>query len=369
MERLERKYGRGEISATRLLDEASHFFDTWNVQMLDNEWNEMYGAYILQIDEPRTASGFDEMNRQLPDVDVDQEEPRPQQPPGDAAGAAAPSRIIACTVCYQEMNHDNWFIVRPCRHCFCESCVNILFPPKLDAETYAEHFMRCQPCPTCRGNLIEVEKIFPNYIVLTEGDLFVPAVNDDDDNAAAAVAAAAAVELEEELEDNGAAARRLENQRMIADLMHSNNHRTQARPHHRWDMLDDEVELEDFDLSQPHSQSQDSQRPLAAIGEAPPARGRGSRGSRGSRGRCGRRGPPQDRQSQIRLFDHRAQSILRTRKPQSAPGTPTGRQSARTASAPATPDYNNPQPGTSGMNRTPAKKRVRIIGSSSESDD
>jgi hypothetical protein len=342
--------------------------------MLDNEWNEMYGSYILQIDEPRTSSGFDELNRNLADVEVDQEEPRPPVPPGDAPGAAAGSRIIACPVCYQEMNHDNWFIVRPCRHCFCQSCINILFPPKLDTETYADHFMRCQPCPTCRGNLIEVEKIFPNYILLTEGDLFVPAVHDDDDNAAAAAAAAAAAELEEELEDNGAAGRRLENQRLLADLMHANNPPTPPRPNHRWDMLEDEVELEDFDLSQPHTQSQDSQRPLAAIGEVQPPRGRGSRGSRGPRGsrgsrggRMGRRGPPQDRNTQIRLLDHRAQSILR--KPQSAPGTPTGRRSATTASAPGTPDYNNPQPGSSGMSRTPAKKRVRIIGSSSESDD
>ena len=58
-------------------------------------------------------------------------------------------------------------------------------------------------------------------------------------------------------------------------------HRGPPRPNQHWDALEDEVELEDFDLSQPHSQPR-RQRPLATLGTEAPREG-GSRGSRGSR--------------------------------------------------------------------------------------
>lgn len=310
LERIERKYHHGELTATRMLDEASHFFDGWTVRTLDDEWNEMYGQYIAQIDDPRSAAGFDDLNAELPDVAVDLEEPRPGPPPppppngnGNEVGRA----FNGCSVCYGELNQDNWWIVRPCRHCFCEACVKVIFPPKRSDETFAEHVMRCQNCPTCRGHLYEVEKIFPNFVILTEGDHVLPVVHEDENQAAAAAAAVAAASLEEELEDDGAAVRRAENQRLVADLMHTNRHEGASAPSHNWDALQDEIGIEDFDDSQVSQGA--SQRPLPVIGSQR-GRGRGRRGTRGGRGAS----KPRDRASVVADLDQRAQSILKKNK-------------------------------------------------------
>jgi hypothetical protein len=292
-----------------MLDEATHFFDGWNVHTLEDDWNEAYGQYILQIDEPRSAAGYDELNRNLPDVDVDVEEPRPPRPPGGPQGGEIAKKIYACAVCYSEVNIDNWWVIRPCKHCFCEACVRTVYPIKEPTESYGTWLLRCQACPTCRGDIIEVEKIFLNFVILDAVDLVLPVVHVDDNDVAEGAASAAAAALEEELEDDGAASRRLENQRIVSDLMHSERHRGTAMPNHQWDTLDDEIGLEDFDLSQPNTSSQ---RSLPAIGHArtkpAPKRGKGSRGRRGGSQ------PPRDRASQVKMLDRRAQSILKTTK-------------------------------------------------------
>jgi len=53
---MEAKYLEGEMTATRFLDEASHFFDGWSVHTLDDDWNEAYGAYIQQIEDHRNEA-------------------------------------------------------------------------------------------------------------------------------------------------------------------------------------------------------------------------------------------------------------------------------------------------------------------------
>ena len=216
-----------------MLDQACHFFDGWTVKTLEDSWNEEYGQYIMQIDHPRTAEGLNEINRGLPDIDIPEDQPPPPPPALAAAAAAAPaSRTFnACAVCYGELNHDNWYILKPCWHCFCEGCVkNEIHPERGPTESYVDHFLRLRPCPTCRGEIDEAFKIFPNYLTLTDGDLVIPVVNPDDVAAAAAAtaadAAAAAVavageEVEAEIEAEAAAARVLENQRIVSDLMYT----------------------------------------------------------------------------------------------------------------------------------------------------
>jgi hypothetical protein len=260
------------------------------VKTLEDSWNEEYGPYIAQIDEPRNSEGFDELNCGLRPVDVDNEPPRPPPAAGAAAAAAAPQErtFNGCSVCYGELNLDNWWICMPCKHCFCQTCVETeIHPTRLENESYLDHFMRCKVCPVCRGEIDDAYKIYPNYVVLTESDQFVPVVrNDDEDNAEAVVVA---VEEEEEAETEAAAARRLENQRMLASLMHTERHRGPPQASHNWDTLQDEIGLEDFDLSQPHTQPQPPAglRPLATLGEE---RSRGRGRGRGRGGRGGRRG-------------------------------------------------------------------------------
>ena len=263
---------------------------------LEDSWNEEYGHYIAQLDEPRTSVGFDELNRGLRPVDVDNGSRSPQAGGGGggggaaaaAAAAAAPRErtFNACSICYGELHLDNWWICMPCKHCFCQTCVETeIYPTKLATESYLDHFLRCKPCPCCRGSIDEAFKIFPNYVVLTESDQFVPVVHDGDDNANAVVVAEEEEE-EEEADPEAAAARRLENQRIMASLMHTDRHRGPPQANHNWDTLQDEIGLEDFDLSQPHTQPPAGLQPLATVGEER-SRGRG-RGGRGGRG--GRRG-------------------------------------------------------------------------------
>jgi hypothetical protein len=348
IENLERKYHTGQLSATKFLDQAIHFFDNWTVANLEDSWNEEYGNYISQIDDARNASGFDELNQDLPDVEVDGDDQPASQPAAmPPVVGPGPRTFNACAVCYGEMNHDNWFFARPCKHCFCETCLSTeIFPPKLPDETFADHFLRCKPCPTCRSHIIEIEKLYPNYLTLTEGDIFIPVVHDDDNDAGAGMAAAVVGvgDNEEEEEDEAAAARRLENQRLVANLMYSNRHRGSPRPTQNWDTLQDEVDLEDFDLNQPHSQSQ-SQRPLSTLGE----RGRRGRG----RGRGGQRKlkAKEDRKTVIRQLDQRAKSILKGKQPLPRPAQ---REDCW--------DPNEPGPSSG------CRKRKRCIGLSSSSD-
>jgi len=222
IEKLEARYHNGELSATKFLDQACHFYDGWTVHTLEDSWNEEYGQYILQIDEPRSAEGFDEINQGLEDVDLDDDEPPPARRVA-AAPAPAVRTFNACAVCYQELHHDNWWIANPCYHCFCMVCFKTITPARGPDESYLDYYMRCLPCPTCRSTITEAHKIFPNYLTLTEGDQFIPVVNDDEDNAnaAARALAAAGAEVESEMEAEAAEARRLENQRMIRDLMHT----------------------------------------------------------------------------------------------------------------------------------------------------
>lgn len=297
-----------------MLDEATHFFDGWTVQTLDDDWNELYGSYVLQIDDPRSASGYDELNRQLPDIEVDREDVRPPRPPVFPQPVGSPEKFNACAVCYSEVNLENWWLLRPCKHGFCEACAKTVYPPKEPGENHASHLLRCQACPTCRGDIVEIERIFLNFVILDRQDVVLPVVYEDDNDAALGAAAAAAASLEEELEDDGAAARRAENQRIVADLMHSERHRGLPVPNHNWDTLEDEIGLEDFDLSQPNTGSQrsntGSQRSLPAIGHSRPKptakRGRPGRG-RGS-------SQPTDRGAKVKLLDRRAESILKNSK-------------------------------------------------------
>jgi len=228
MEILEKKYHAGTLSATQMLDQACHFFDGWTVTTLEDSWNEEYGQYIMEIDHPRTVEGLNLLNRGLDEIDIPEEQPPPPPPALAAAAAAAPpSRTFnACSVCYGEMNHDNWFILRPCWHCFCERCVKQeIRPERRPGEPLIDYLMRLRNCPTCRGDIVEAFKIFPNYVTVTEGDLVLPVVHADLEDAAeaahAAAIAAAGVEVESEIAAEAAAARVLENQRIVAELMYS----------------------------------------------------------------------------------------------------------------------------------------------------
>jgi len=233
MEILEKKYHSGTLSADKMLDQACHFFDGWTVTNLEDSWNEEYGQYIMEIDHPRTVEGLDELNRGLDDIEIPEDQPPPPPPALAAAAMAAPRTrtFNACAVCYGEMNHDNWFILRPCWHCFCERCVKEeIHPKRREGESLIDYLMRLRTCPTCRSDIEEAHKIFPNYVTVTEGDLVIPVVSDDDaaeaahaaaEAAHAAAVAAAGVEVEAELAAEAAAARVLENQRIVSDLMYS----------------------------------------------------------------------------------------------------------------------------------------------------
>ena len=137
--------------------------------------------------------------------------------------------------------------------------------------------------------------------------------------------------------------------------LQSFRHRGPPCPNHHWDTLQDEVELEDFDLSQPHSQPM-RQRPLAALGmeaqRGGGGRGRG-RGGRGGRGRGGRgRGArggssqPADRATVVQQLDRRALSILKKGK------QPAPRRATLSQPAPAV-DFDNPVPGPSSERKRP----------------
>jgi hypothetical protein len=129
-------------------------------------------------------------------------------------------------------------------------------------------------------------------------------------------------------------------------------------------MLEDEVDLEDFDLSQPHSQTPTQQRPLAALGidSTGGGRGRGGRGRRGGRGgRGGRRGrgsQPTDRAGIVEQLDRRALSILKKGK-QPAPRRQTHSQPTDSPVV----DYDNPVAGPSSQSR---KRRADFIDSDSD---
>jgi len=330
---MEAKYLEGEMTATRFLDEASHFFDGWSVHTLDDDWNEAYGAYIQQIEDHRNEAFLDEMNIDLPDIELAADEPR-RAPPAPGA-AAIPRAFNACGICLQELDEHRWQRVEPCQHSFCTGCVKMMFPPKLPSETDAAHRKKCKPCFVCRGEVKSVGYYFPNTVIMHEGDNVVNVVPAADPNEAAASAAAAtATALEEELEDDGAAARRAENQRWVSQIKFTNNHRGGPQPNEQWDQLRDEFDLDDFDLSQPHSQPSEGpaggqMRPLSMVGvssRGSSTRGSSARGSRGSstrgasrgrtkfRARCTRgmnssRGS-RDRASVVQELDIRARSIL-----------------------------------------------------------
>ena len=239
IESLEKQYHAGTLSATKMLDQACHFFDGWTVTTLEDTWNEEYGQYIMQIDNPRTVEVLDEINRGLLDIEIPDIQP-PALPPALAAAAALaapPSRTFnACAVCYGKLNHENWWIIDPCWHCFCKTCITReIHPERGPTESYIDHFMRLRPCPTCRGGIDRVFKIFPNYLTLSEADLIIPVVDADaaavaadvpaaDADAAAADAAAVAaagLEVEAEIAAEAAAARVLANQQIVSDLMYS----------------------------------------------------------------------------------------------------------------------------------------------------
>ena len=217
-----------------MLDQACHFFDGWTVTTLEDTWNEEYGQYIMQIDNPRTVEVLDEINRGLLDIEIPDIQP-PALPPALAAAAALaapPSRTFnACAVCYGELNHENWWIIDPCWHCFCKTCITReIHPERGPTESYIDHFMRLRPCPTCRGGIDRVFKIFPNYLTLTEADLVIPVVDADAPAADAPAADAAAIaaagveveaEIAAEIAAEAAAARVLANQRIVSDLMYS----------------------------------------------------------------------------------------------------------------------------------------------------
>jgi lysophospholipase L1-like esterase len=76
---MEEKYMSGQLTATRFLDEASHFFDGWNTHTLQDDWNEAYGAYIQQIEDPRNIDILDAMNEELPEIELPAQ-PRPVAP-------------------------------------------------------------------------------------------------------------------------------------------------------------------------------------------------------------------------------------------------------------------------------------------------
>ena len=184
----------------------------------------------MQIDHPRTVVDLDNFNRGLADIDIpeDQPPPAPQALAVVAAMAPASRTFNACAVCYGEMNHDNWYILRPCWHCFCENCVkNEIQPIRREGESLIDHLMRLRNCPTCRGDIMEGFKIFPNYVTLSEADLVMPLVHGDVVAAPdvapadAAAVALAGIEVEAEIEAEAAAARVLENQRIVSDLMYS----------------------------------------------------------------------------------------------------------------------------------------------------
>ena len=234
IESLEKQYHAGTLSATKMLDQACHFFDGWTVTTLEDSWNEEYGQYIMQIDNPRTVQDLDDINRGLLDIEIPEEQPPPLPPALAAAAAvAAPAArtFNACAVCYGELNHDNWYIMKPCWHCFCERCVkDEIHPDQGPNESFVDHFMRLRPCPTCRGDIEDAFKIFPNYVTITDADLVIPVVHADAEGAAVAADApaadaaavdAAGEEVEAEIAAEAAAERVLENQRIVSDLMYS----------------------------------------------------------------------------------------------------------------------------------------------------
>ena len=152
-------------------------------------------------------------------------------------------------------------------------------------------------------------------------------------------------------------------------IIQSFRHRGAPCPNHHWDTLEDEVELEEFDLSQPHSQTPIRQRPLAALGleahqgrQASPGggRGRGGRGGRGSRGGRGRRGSqPADRAGIVQQLDRRALSILKKGKQPA----PRRRETQSQPNESAAIDYDHPVAGPSSQSR---KRRADFIDSDSD---
>ena len=242
IESLEKQYHAVTLSATKMLDQACHFFDGWTVNTLEDTWNEEYGQYIMQIDNPRTVEVLDEINRGLLDIEIPNLHPPPQPPALAAVAALAPPAartFNACAVCYGELHHENWWILDPCWHCFCKDCVTKeIYPDRGPNESYVDHYMRLRPCPNCRGEINRGFKIFPNYLTLSEADLIIPVVDADAaavaadapaadaaaaDAAAAdaAAVAAAGLEVEAEIAAEAAAARVLANQQIVSDLMYS----------------------------------------------------------------------------------------------------------------------------------------------------
>ena len=315
----------GQLTATRFLDEASHFFDGWNTHTLQDDWNEAYGAYIQQIEDPRNIDILDAMNEELPEIELPAQ-PRPVTP-GPPNGPA-PRSFNVCIICNQELDANKWFNVRPCAHSFCRPCCLQMFPPKKPNESEAKHKERCKPCFYCRGEIKSIDQTYPNVLILTEGEYTLPVVHADANEAAAAAAAGAAAALEEEIEDDGAAERRRENQRMLSQLMHTNNHRGPPQPNSAWDQLRDEFDLEEIsDASQSQSGSQLGSLPMVGVAARGTSRGtsrgtlrgtsrgtsrgrkvggRYTRGSRSSRGR--------DRATVVQELDQVARSILKTHK-------------------------------------------------------
>ena len=157
--------------------------------------------------------------------------------------------------------------------------------------------------------------------------------------------------------------------KVVETIIQSFRHRGAPRPNHHWDTLEDEVELEEFDLSQPHSQTPIRQRPLAALGleahqgrQASPGggRGRGGRGGRGSRGGRGRRGSqPADRAGIVQQLDRRALSILKKGKQPA----PRRRETQSQPNESAAIDYDHPVAGPSSQSR---KRRADFIDSDSD---
>ena len=359
----------GQLSAEQMLDQAQHFFDSWKVEDLTNSWNEEYGQYIVHIDEPDNVAGLDSLNLGLPNIDVVSDDDEPSQPIANANnGPFVRNWYPVCAVCYNELDHDNWWISFACFHCFCEGCIKRLKPERRENESDAEYEQRRAKCHTCRTpsnapsnalanqanqasqagqqggqqagqgqrvrNLadLEIAKIFPNYVVYVV------------DNPAPATTQAAASQSSQPSQPSQpsqssqadeANRRRAENRQIVADLVYTNNHRRQAEPNTNWDTLEDEMDLEDFDLSQPHSQfrSQRGQQ-SRGTGRARP-RGRGGRGGRGrARARGSTRGTqvePGSPTSQARRHQDPLHTVIRPRRARGngGPRRPRGTRGAR----------------------------------------
>ena len=102
---MERQYYDGKISSSEFLDQACHFYDSWTVHTLEDAWNEEYGPYIMQIDEPRAAEGYDALNEEagLEPVEIPDDLPAPgvlPLPPPPQQQQPGERRFRACAVCY-----------------------------------------------------------------------------------------------------------------------------------------------------------------------------------------------------------------------------------------------------------------------------